>query len=371
MGWRDAFKLLTDNSNLDAQLDPYIYPAAGVIPWGLNQYAISRESAMQVPAVARARNMICNTISSLPLELWNSAGDKMPKPGWMNQPDKVTPRAVTLAWLVDSILFYGVGYLQVTAVYAQDGRPMNFTWIDSRRVMFNMNSIGTQVTQYSVDGYPVPDSGVGSLITFQGTDEGVINRAGQTISAALALETAAYNMAKDPAPLVTLKNTGVDLTSDQISDLLAAWKTARQSKSTAYLNSSVDAKPFGFNAEEMQLVQARQYVASEIARFMNVPAWIVNADSGTSMTYSNVVENRKEFVAALRGLISAIEDRLSMDDITAMGNYVRFSLDAFLREDAKSRAEVLTMLLGDQAAQGIITIDEARAYEGLSPRGNA
>jgi hypothetical protein len=43
------------------------------------------------------------------------------------------------------------------------------------------------------------------------------------------------------------------------------------------------------------------------------------------MTYQNIIDGRKEFVAySLQPFISAIENRLSMDDITAHGNEVRF-----------------------------------------------
>lgn len=367
VGLFDALKVWDVANQIEAQAMPYIYPNTAVQTYQYNYYNVSREAAMGVPSLARARNLICNTIASLPMERWNSAGQMISKPAWMEQPDYNMPKATTIAWLVDSVLFYGVGYLQVTSVYQEDGRPKSFTWIDPRRITFDTTTFGNMVTRYQLDGATLPDSGVSSLVTFTGTDEGVLARASRTISAAIALEEAAYNMAKDPAPAVILKNTGADLTSEQIDLMLSKWKTARQNKSTAYLNNNIDATAFGFDPKNLQLTEARQYIAAEIARLMNVPSWVVSADSGDSMTYANVVENRKDFVNSLRGLISVIEDRLSMIDITPSGTYVRFSLDDFLRENAKERAEVLAILLQNN----IITLEEARAKEGLSPRGDA
>ncbi len=68
---------------------------------------------------------------------------------------------------------------------------------------------------------------------------------------------------------------------------------------------------------------------------MNVPAYYISADMNNSMTYQNIIDGRKEFVAySLQPFISAIENRLSMDDITRRGNQVRFALDeTFLRAD--------------------------------------
>lgn len=365
MGLLSALKLWDFSMNIDAQNMPYIYPPSSVIPYGTSYYGVTRASAMSVPAVARCRDTVCNTIGSLPMDLWNSRGDKLQKYGWMEQPDTNMPKSATMAWLADSIFFYGVGYLQVTATYAEDNRPMRFTWIDPNRVNYQTSTNGVRVTQYSVDANPVPDSGVGSLVTFTAGEEGVLNRAGRTISTAIALEDAAYNMAKEPAPMVVLKNTGYDLTGDQTTELLANWKTARQARSTAYLNSAIDVTPFGFDPQRMQLTEARNYMATEICRLCNMPAWVADAPTGDSMTYSNVVDRRKDLVASFRGVISTIEDRLSMPDITPQGTYVRFDLDEFLRESAMERADVLTKLL----AAGIITVDEARAREGLAPTG--
>ena len=103
---------------------------------------------------------------------------------------------------------------------------------------------------------------------------------------------------------------------------------------------------------------------------MNVPAVMVSADMGTgsSMTYQNILESRKEFVAyTLQPYICAIEDRLSMNDITAAGHTVRFNIsETFLRSDDKTRLEVLEKML----ALGLIDIDEAKQMEDLTPNGN-
>lgn len=366
MGLIDQFRQLR-STEIKAELAPNVNKAVAYTPFGQGlEFAVTRESAMQVPAIARARNVICNTLGSIPLELYARDGRHMRKHSWMEQPDLNTPRGVTMAWTIDSLMFYGVAYWQVTNTYAEDNRPSRFTWIDPRRVNFETNTSNTQIAQYYVDNNPVPMSGIGSLITFQALDEGVLARGARTIATSHALEVAAYNVSKDPVPMGILKNTGFDLAEDQIISSLNAWKAARQSRSTAYLNSNFEYQVVGFDSKQMQLVEARSHIASEIARLMNVPAYVVGADQQANMTYSNAVDTRTDLVNnTLRGYIAAIEDRLNMADLTTSGSFVRFDLDDYLREDAKTRTEIVTSLLAAQ----VINIDEAREMEDLAPRG--
>ncbi len=80
------------------------------------------------------------------------------------------------------------------------GRVRAWTRVSPDRVTVETNSINTEITGYRVDGYQVPMNGVGSIIRFDGPDEGLLHRAGKTIAAAVYLENAAVNYAKEPAP---------------------------------------------------------------------------------------------------------------------------------------------------------------------------
>jgi hypothetical protein len=79
---------------------------------------VSRKDAMSVPSVARARNLICGTVASIPLEYYNkTTGEVIAAPRWINQLAKNQPSFITINWIVDSLLFYGVAYLRVTERY--------------------------------------------------------------------------------------------------------------------------------------------------------------------------------------------------------------------------------------------------------------
>jgi HK97 family phage portal protein len=336
----------------------------GNFPGGLD-----RNYAMQVPAVNRCRNLIAGVISYLPLELYKkSTGEELASLVWLEQPDYRQPRSVTISWTVDSLLFYGIAYWRCTELYADDLRPSRFEWIANNRVTFTTNKFGTEVSQYYVDGVEAPMTGIGSLITFQGLTQGVLQTAARTIQSALDIEKAAAVSAQTPMPSGYIKNTGADLPEQQVSGLLAQWKQSRLNRSTAYLTSTLSYETTGFSPKDMMYNEAQQYLCTQIARAMNIPAYMISADMNNSMTYQNIIDGRKEFVAySLQPFICAIEDRLSMDDITPRGHVVKFAIEeSFLRADTMKRLEAIEKML----TLGLIDLDTAKEMEDMTPEGS-
>jgi len=338
--------------------------------YGYNGVGIDRNFALQVASVSRCRNLIAGVISSIDLGLYKkSTGEKLGSPVWLEQPDIRQPRSVTISATVDSLIFYSVAYWRTTSLYADDGRPSGFEWVANNRVTFTTNQYGTEIQDYFVDGNKVPMSGIGALVTFQSLIPGVLQTASTTIRAAFDIQKAAAVSAATPMATTVLKNNGADLPETQIQGILAGWKAARQNRSTAYLTSSLSVENIGFSPKDMMYNEASQYLATEIARAMNVPAYYISADMNNSMTYQNILDGRKEFVAySLQPYISAIEDRLSMNDITNSSNQVRFAIDdSFLRVDAKERLEIIEKML----TLNLIDVDQARQMEQLTPLGDA
>ena len=330
---------------------------------------VSRNEAMSVPSVARCRNLIAGVVADLPLNLYRkSTGEELGNPVWVDQPSINQPRSVTMAWTVDSLLMYGVAYWEVTEVYAEDGRPSRFEWVPNVKVTFETDLYGTKVTQYYVDAVARPQWGVGSLVTFQAMDEGILERGAETIRAAIDLRKAAVIAAATPMPSGVIRNNGADLDPKEVQGLLAAWKNARTNRSTAYLTSTLEYQPASFSPKDMMYDEAQQFLATEISRLCNIPAYLLSAEANNSMTYANVLDERKQFYSySLAPYVNAIQARLSMDDITARGNAVRFDVDSsFLKTDAMERLLVIEKML----ALGLITTEQAMEMENLSPNGS-
>jgi HK97 family phage portal protein len=327
---------------------------------------VSRKDAMSVPSVARARNLICGTVASIPLEYYNKrTGEVMAAPRWISQLSKNQPSFITLNWLVDSLLFYGVAYLRVTERYAEDGRPSAFEWIANTRVTYTTDLEGIMITQYYVDIQPID---MNDIVTIQGLDEGVLERAGRTIQSAIDINKAASVASATPMSSGILKNTGADLPPAEVSGLLSAWKRSRQNNSTAYLTSTLEFQSTQFSPNDMMYNEAIQNLSTEIARAMNVPAYYLSADQNTTMTYANVQDERKQFYAlSIEPYVQAIQARLSMDDISTSGHEVRFAVfDTFLKNDPLVELQVIEKLL----TLGLITTEQAMEMTDLTPNGS-
>lgn len=372
MGFFDALRLNAVMRDLEPA-SPSVtaaevnYAAPFGYSWTMDNPMVTRAMAMSVPAVARARNIMCGTVGRLPIERYSAAtGQHLSSMPLYYQPDTASPRSTTYTWIADSLFFYGVAYVQLLEVYAEDGRPSRMRWIDPQRITPQYNQNQTMVVGYQLDGMAMPTSGVGSIVQFTGTDEGLLNRAGRTIQTAIELENAAWRAAREPMPTSILSSTGLDLPGPKVTEALNAWREARRLRATAYLPSGLKLDTVGFDPKSQQLVEARQFITAEIARAVNLPAWYLNAETA-SMTYSNTEQERRTLIdfSVTPMLLKPIEDRLSMSDMAPRGVQVRFDLEEFLRGNAMERIDITLKMLD----AGLITLDEAKAREDLSPEG--
>lgn len=334
--------------------------------WSTSVPRISRQRALTVPAVARSRNLICGTAGMLPLHRYSRIDNRrLPDLPLQYQPDPQYPASVTWSYIFDSMLFYGTAYVQVISLYS-DGRIQHFRWLDPTLIQ-EITDKNNLVVGYNYDGKDLPRSGVGSVVIFCSWEDGVLSRGGKTIETAIELEDAANRAAKEPTPQVILKNEGVSLPAAKIQDLLAGWKAARRERATAYLDASMKIETVGYDSRAQQLVESRQFHASEIARLMNLPPHFLGADYAASLTYANVENERRNMLdLSIKPYLVAVENTLNMPQFSTRDTQFRFDLDSFARGNAMDRVQVIKTLL----ETGIIDIDEARAMEDLSPRGN-
>jgi HK97 family phage portal protein len=345
-----------------------VLPSQNFAPLFMSPYT-TRQEAMEVPSVARARSIICGTAASLPLRAFNKInGAQIDGRTILTQPDPALPTAVMMSWTFDDLVFHDVAYWQVLELSPEDNRPTRARRIDPMRISYNTEGYNNVIINgFFLDGQQLPMAGVGSLIVFYGLGTGgILTRAGRTIKTALDLEKAVSRMAEEPNPAMYIKNSGVDLPASQVSALLSNWKAARAQRATAYLSGNLEVETFGFDASQMELSANRMNTATEIARLMNIPAWYLNAES-TSSTYSNTLQERRSLIdLSLMPFLIAVEQRLSMDDITPSTQRVRFEIEEYLRGTALERIEVTGRML----ELGLIDINEARQMEGLAPRGS-
>jgi HK97 family phage portal protein len=374
MGIRDIFatrsiETVTPKAGADIAASFPVTSLDSLTPFFGGVNTATREEAMSVPTVARGRNIICSSIASIGLEVIDrSTGMEIEDatPRVIRTPDPRVPGSATYVWTCEDLLFYGYAYWQITELFSDTYRVRSVQRVSPARVTIQTNSLATEIEYYMVDGSPVPNSGIGSLVVFNGNDEGLLNRAGKTIRTGAELERAAAMYAREPVPSMVLKSNGTALPADRIAKLLDSWSTARRNRSTAFLNADVTLESVGFDPEKLQLNQARSYVSTELARALGIPAYYVDAETGSSMTYSNATTQRQTLLDfSLIPLMTSISERLSMPDFVPQSQRVEYDLSDYLRGSDLERANIYKTLNSIVDAEGnpALTVEEIRQAE--------
>lgn len=331
-------------------LESYTSPASAVP-------RVSRREAIQVPAVKRSRDLIAGSLGQLPLTVIK-ADLTVETTSWLQQPERNVPRSVTMTRLVEDLFYEQVAWWRIVETDYR-GFPARV-----KRLRPDQVSVDELQGKVYVDGKHVADP---ELIRFDSPNDGLLIAGARAIRQCLLLDQAAQRYAEGAPPgdfFTPADGADPYETADELrTELLDPWQTARRTRSTGYIPAAVDYHSATFNPEQLELADQRQHAVLEIARVAGVDPEELGV-STTSRTYANQFDRRKAFLDFTLGSYrAAVEDRLSMGDVTPRGSVVRFDLDSFLRSDAKTRFEAYKLGL----EVGAIGEDEIRPAEGKPP----
>jgi len=333
----------------------------GPVPWWFGGGA-TRAQAMAVPTLAFIRAQLAGGVASMPLERYRTAADGTVTkldPGWCANPDispAISP-SLFWSWVIDDLFHNGKSTLIVLARDAT-GYPVAFRRVLPGQITYDPETLAWGTfwpAEIWYLGVRIPGD---DIKVINGPHEGICTYGTQTILAALDLETAAANAAAEPLPNIELHQTGGEpLSQTAATDLVTSWKTARQQGATAYTPSNLEARSIGFSSADQQLIEARQYMATQLARLAGVNPVLVSAAMGSSSSY--VYTNQADYRAAflddvLDAYLRAIEGRLSQNDITPRGQYLEFDRDEFTRLPLLERVQVMVGALKGAATPAIV-----------------
>ena len=310
---------------------------ASVATGGLSSLAsvvgTGRERAMAIPAVSRSRDLLVSLISSCPIRQfgtqWNGEHlEEIPLPPepWMLRPDPRSTRSHWLAWIADDLIFHGRAFALVTSRLAT-GFPNSFAWLPAAymNVQAEMWAGNAPVTEIQAIRFNGTDLPIRDVVCFWSSTEPVIRCGARAIVTNERLDMAAQRFASSPIAFGWLKQVGGEpLSGDELAALAEGWAEARDSNTIAALNEYVTWEESSMDPSRLQLVEARKHQAVEIARLMSVPAYLINADSGNSMTYQNAQQASADLVQfGALPYLETIEQTLSSDQVTPRGRIVR------------------------------------------------
>ena len=342
---------------------PAVAANGGGDPWSwLYGTSVSRGDAMSVPTLAYIRAQLAGGVSAMPLERYRKdpAGGEPTKldPGWCEQPDPAPTISPSLfwAWVIDDLFFTGKSTLVVLSRDSSDF-PTAFRRVLPGQLQYMPEVLAwgtfTGLPPIFYMGQEIPPEDV---IAVEGPHEGICNYGARVIKAAIDLETGSATAAAEPLPNIDLHQTGGEpLSQDAAAELVASWKAARALGATAYTPQNLEARALGWSAADQQMVEARQYMSTQLARLAGVNPVLVSAAMGSSSSYvyTNQADYRQAFLDdVLDTYLQAIEGRLSANDVSPRGQYLEFDRDAFTRLPLLERVQVMVAALkgGDPPA---------------------
>lgn len=200
-----------------------------------------------------------------------------------------------------------------------------------------------------------------------------IRQCAEALGLADALQKQASALASNAAvPRGVLVVSPGPAQEDTMRNLEAAWADRHKGPANAgrvavLAADAVDFKPLSVTPADAEFLGQRKLSSTEIARLFLVPPYLIGAEAGSTMTYSNTESEGLNFLRfSLAPHLTVIEQALSNDTDLCPGNlYVEFLTDAILRTDSATRAQVYTAALNAQT--GWLRRDEVRELENLPP----
>lgn len=333
----------TDNSHLDT-ITPASWPWFDLLGADV-PLPLTRAEAMMVPAVARARHLICGTIARLPLLALRGDDEVTPQPYWMfgsdgqlgDLPDEqrvrlglYTPQSAFQRMLdtADDLLFCGWSLWLVTRFAAAD--PVTGRRFPIRMVHLPFGSWDVDSDGHLIDADAQPID-AGAAVLFQGMHEGILSFAARTIRSAGRLETVAADVAQRPLRFELHQTSDIELTPDERRGLVDETRKALSTNDgVLFTNSAIETKTYNVNSDSELLIGGRNAAALDVARHMNIPGAMIDATTtGASLEYQTTQTRNQQWLDyGLTGYMDPITTRLSMDDVLPAGQRAAFDTES-------------------------------------------
>lgn len=291
---------------------------------GLDALPLTRQAAIRVPAVARARSLVAPTIARQPLTAFKH-DEQQATPTWMHRTDRDMSPFHRMLWTVDDLFFHGLSLWRASRGsdgQLLDGQHVPFAWWD-------VEADGAILIQDAPDQERRP-ARQGEVILFAGPHEGILTLGADAIPLAAELARTALDRSRNPEVVTELHYTGdKPLTDPEIESILEHWRKARRQDggSVGFTGKNVEVKTHG-SADSQLLIEGQNAAAVDIARVAGLPASMIDATTAqASLTYETSQGRNAEFIDyGLAAYLAAIEGRLSADDVVPRGWSTRFDL---------------------------------------------
>lgn len=321
-------------------------------------------------------------LGSFPVYGVKSDGSPFTLPDWATSPEPTLfeswPQFVQQA--VNSLLLRGEAITYVTGRYAspgpgQLGRIARFTLLDPDAIEVELVD-GRRVVSIAGKEVPPEDVFVVRYQSLPGRLRGItpIEWAAGPLMTSAALESYAAGIAnRGGIPWAILKNSR-QVTSQQASDAQARWvaASARRDGAPAVLGNDWEFETVSLSPKDMMLLEVEEFSERRVAAAFGVPAYLVNVEMTSGLTYANASSIRDQhWSATLRTTANLLAAGWSRW-LLPRGQRLEFSPDRYVQPGLQERSMTWATLFGifdPVTGRRAMSIEEIRAAERLNPLG--
>jgi HK97 family phage portal protein len=331
------------------------------------------DQALTVPTVWACTNLLANAVSMLPLQSYRLADGipaRVTDPQLVATPSAGMTQSEWLHMLMVSLLLRGNAYARITG---RDGllRPTQLEMMspDALDVTVDRDT-GELVYRVVATQKILPAQDVWHVrgLTLPGSKIGLspIQYAAATVGTDIFSRKFANDFFDGGGiPKAALKSAQ-PLNAEQARTVKDRFMSAIHAREPIIVPDGIEYQQISVRPEESQFLATQQANATQIARFFNVPAHMIDAPSGGSMTYANMEQKSLDFLTfSLSPWLKRIED--AVFPLLPKPIYVKFRTEDLLRTDAHTRAQVDMF----EIASKVRTPTEVRADHGWPPMTDA
>lgn len=288
---------------------------------------VDRARAMGIPALKRARDILCTTLGRLPLQTLRAGEVVDPQPTWTTSTDGSSSPFHRMVWTIDDLLFYGDSLWRGQRPADPARESSNFLTLT--RVPYFRWRHNEDTGRLEVDEDPNTDQD--SLVYIPGFNEGILASSQTALRTAALLSAQAHSASKTPFKLELHQLTADPMPADEIDTLIARTRKAlADNEGILFTNAAIQAIVHPVDAAQL-LIEGRNASAVDMARIASLPAALVDATAaGASLTYETQQSRNQQAVDyGLAAYAAAVTSRLSMDDVVPRGQRTAFDLSEF------------------------------------------
>lgn len=348
-----------------------VIPTNGQLGYTMAGVQVSESTAMSLATVFTSVAIVSDSISSLPLKVYERTTDGV------NVPVARTPALIDCPWpgstrqdwlgqVLVSLLLRGNAY---GIICARDslGYPSAIQLIHPDAMQCRMvagqveyrlsNRVVDPEMIFHVPAMASPGSGIGM---------DPISYMRSSLGGAIAAERYGNSFFQNSAQPSGVLETSEDLSPRETLELARAWRSAHQGVSSAQmpavLTGGVQFKSISLSPEAAQFLETRKFSAEEIAAFFRVPRHLALGGDDKTANVVGLEAIELQFVTYCLGpWMNRIENK--MNTYLPVGQVCKFDLSERVRAPSLERYQRYTLARNS----GILSVNEIRAAENLPP----